>query len=181
VLEFVRVDLNVHREILKDLSEEYLGWVAEQFREHYGIEISAPGEQTVREYARKSVNNVAAYAPPQGICYLLKLDGEMVGMGALRQVRDGVGEIKRMYVRPKYRGRGIGRALLKELLGKAREYGYSTILLDTAKWMTIAQRMYHSAGFRYREEYPESEIPQSIRHLCVFMEKDLDATHPHRV
>ena len=173
MVEFIQVDLTAYREILADLSEEYLAWVGDQFQKHYGIDISAPGGKTVREYARKSVDDIASYAPPQGICYLLQVDQKMVGMGALRKVKDGVGEIKRMYVRPEYRRKGIGKALLKQLLRKAEDFGFSTILLDTAKWMTVAQRMYCSAGFRYREEYPESEIPQGIRHLCMFMEKSL--------
>ena len=176
MVELVQVDLAVHRGILADLSEEYLVWVAEQFKEHHGIEISAPGGLTVREYARRGVDSLASYAPPRGVCYLVKVDEEMIGMGALRKIRDGVGEIKRMYVKPEYRGKGIGRALLNRLLENAEEYGYSRVLLDTAKWMTIAQSMYLSFGFRYRERYPESEVPESIHHLCVYMEKDMQTS-----
>jgi ribosomal protein S18 acetylase RimI-like enzyme len=173
MVEFIQVDLSTHKEILINLNEEYLTWVTEQFKEIHSIDISAPTGQTTQEYARKSVDNIASYTPPQGIYYLLKMDDKIIGMGALRQIRDGIGEIKRMYVKPEYRGKGIGRALLVQLLKKAEDFNFTTIRIDTAGWMKIAQRMYYSAGFRYREEYPESEIPQSIHHLCVFMEKKL--------
>jgi len=54
--------------------------------------------------------------PPGGILYMLVVEGEVAGMGALRKLSDEVGEVKRMYNRPHYRGRGLGKKMLKRLL-----------------------------------------------------------------
>jgi ribosomal protein S18 acetylase RimI-like enzyme len=169
-VEFRDVDLNAHRDILVDLIDEYLSQVLGQIKDLYGVEIPPPGNLTLREYAEASVDDLV---PPRGFCYLMEEDGAIVGMGAIRETRKGVGEIKRMYVRPEYRRRGIGRALLNKLLDKGMELGFTKVVLDTGRFMTVAQSLYRSAGFVEREAYAESEVPSEFRRFWVFMEKDL--------
>ncbi|UCH02861.1 MAG: GNAT family N-acetyltransferase [Candidatus Bathyarchaeota archaeon] len=94
-------------------------------------------------------------------------------MGALKKLEDGIGEIKRMYIRPEHRGQGYGKTILNRLIDKSRELGYSTIRLDTADFMTTAQSMYRSAGFTMRDKYSGSEIPEWYQPYTVFMEKKL--------
>jgi GNAT superfamily N-acetyltransferase len=173
MVEFVRVDLAVHRDMLVALNEEYLGWIADQLREYYGIDATSTIRQTVREYAEKSVEEIAALVPPEGIFYLLELDGDTVGMGGLRKIRKSAGEIKRMYVRPSHRGAGLGRSLLQRLLDSAREFGFSLVLLETGQFMAAAQGLYRSMGFRDRPEYPETEVPKELRRVWLFMEKHI--------
>ncbi len=173
MVEFIRADLAVHRKILVALNEEYLEWLVGQLREHYGIDATDTAGQTVDEYAEKSVDEIAVLAPPEGVFYLLDVDGRVVGMGGLRRVREDVGEIKRMYVKPGFRGAGLGRSLLQKLLTEAREFGFSLILLETGKFMKAAQGLYRSMGFRERPEYPETEVPVELRGVWLFMEKRL--------
>ena len=173
MVEFIEADLHLHRDALVDLNHEYLAWIREQIEKRYGIDVSPPGGETVEEYAEKSIDDVLDLIPPEGICYLLKAEGDYVGMGAIREVRSGVGEIKRMYIKPGYRGRGIGSGLLRRLLGKGREFGFTRVFLETGKFMATAQNLYRSAGFVEREEYDETEVPPEIRHIWIFMEKDL--------
>lgn len=94
-------------------------------------------------------------------------------MGALRQIKKDIGEIKRMYIRPTYRRQGYGKDLLYKLLHKAKEFGYHSIYLDSAPFMITAHRLYRSFGFIEREEYPETEVPQQLRSKWLFMEKIL--------
>jgi len=61
--------------------------------------------------------------------------------------------------------------MLNKLLEAGREFGCSTFVLDTAKFMTAAQHIYRSAGFVEREEYPESEVPATFQPYWLFMEK----------
>ena len=75
-----------------------------------------------------------------------------------------------MYVRPAFRGKGIGRSLLEKLIEAAREIGYWRLRLDSATFMTEAHRLYHSLGFKDIEPYPESEIPAALHQHWVFME-----------
>jgi GNAT superfamily N-acetyltransferase len=79
--------------------------------------------------------------------YLAEIEGEPVGMGALRPLAPDVAEIKRMYVRPSARGLGVGRAILQRLIDDARGLGYKTIHLDSAPFMHEAHALYRSFGF----------------------------------
>ena len=77
------------------------------------------------------------------------LDGDdVVGSVALRDLGDGALELKRMYLRPDQRGRGLGKELLALALGWAREHGARAVRLDTSERMVAAQRLYESHGFR---------------------------------
>jgi len=91
------------------------------------------------------------YAPPAGQLVLAYVDGALAGCGALRPFADAddanACEMKRLYVRPAFRGVGLGRALAKGLLDEARRAGYSTVLLDTLDDMEAARELYASLGF----------------------------------
>ncbi|MFX0059659.1 MAG: GNAT family N-acetyltransferase [Candidatus Hodarchaeota archaeon] len=93
-------------------------------------------------------------------------------MGALRKVQMNIGEIKRMFILPEFRGNGFGKVLLEKLLEKGKEFGCSTFILDTGKFMKSAQHIYRLAGFQNSPEYSKSEVPKQLRHLCLFMKKN---------
>ena len=169
--EFVPFDLNVHKEVFVKLNVEFITWVADQLRENYQIDSASEIGQTILEYVNIHLEEIASLRPPDGVIYLLVDDGDIAGMGAIRKLSDEIGEIKRMYIRPLYRGRGYGKQMLNRLLEVGREFGCSSFLLETSKFMTVAQHIYKSAGFVEREEYPESETPKIFRLYQIFMEK----------
>jgi len=89
------------------------------------------------------------YARPDGQLVLARLDGEPVGVIAVRRLADGRGEGKRLYVRPAARGHGIGRRLIAELLRLARELGFGSLYVETSpQRMAAAYRMCVGLGFR---------------------------------
>jgi GNAT superfamily N-acetyltransferase len=172
VTEFVVADLSQDRQVLVDLTVEYMNWIVRVLQRDYGINpLAIMG--SVMEYAEESVADIGSYQPPRGIWYLLRTDEVVEGMGALRRLRGKIGEIKWMFIRPQYRGQGLGRALLEQLLATAKKLGLSRIYLDTGPFMTQAYTLYRSVGFRQRKAYPESEVPPQIRHLWRYMEKKL--------
>jgi len=169
--EFVPFDLKIHREEYRQLNIEHLTWTINQLKENYQFDAASGSEQTIPEYVDEHLEELTSLSPPYGVIYLLSVDGNVEGMGAVWKLRDEIGEIKRMYIRPIHRGRGYGKQMLDKLLEAGREFGCSTFLLDTAKFMTAAQHIYRSVGFKEREEYPESEIPEAFRPYWLFMEK----------
>ncbi len=91
----------------------------------------------------------ADVTPPTGSFLVARLDGRPVGCGALRAVLDrpGIAEVKRMYVAPEARGRGVARALLAALEADARRLGYRGLILETGTRQPEAMALYESSGW----------------------------------
>lgn len=173
-VHFLPVDLRVHRSQVVDLNLEFMDWMLREITEYFGIDLAATSAVPIQDYVASMVEKLCS--GPNGIYYLLELEGVVIGMGALHQVRKNIGEIKRMYIRPAYRVKGYGKALLQQLLQKAKEFGYHSIYLESGPFMTTAHHLYRSVGFVERNEYPETEVPPQLRSKWLYMEKGLNDT-----
>ena len=98
------------------------------------------------------------YGPPRGALILAAEKGEAAGCIALKEMDAARCELKRLYVRPAFRGRGLGRTLTDMIIARAREAGYREMLLDTLPFLQSAQRIYRAAGFREIERYNDSPM-----------------------
>lgn len=93
------------------------------------------------------------YANPEGRLFVAIVEGEVVGCVALRRFDATRGELKRLYVRPAYRHRGIAQALTLKIIAEAKAIGYEALVLDTLRSMTTAIRFYTAMGFHEIEAY----------------------------
>ena len=102
------------------------------------------------------------YAPPRGALFMAEIDGRPAGCVALRPLDAAdyptAAEMKRLYVRDRYRGSGLGRELADAALNAAREAGYSTVLLDTLDDMEAARGLYEELGFHEIPPYYHNPI-----------------------
>jgi putative acetyltransferase len=94
------------------------------------------------------------YAPPSGRLLLAYSDGRAVGCVALHRFGESAAEMKRLYVRPGFRGMHIGQQLMERLIAEARLIGYRSLRLDTIpSIMSKAVELYRGYGFRQIEPY----------------------------
>lgn len=99
------------------------------------------------------------YAPPSGRLFLANDNDQIAGCIALRQIGDGISEMKRLYVRPDFRSQGLGRRLTETLLREAREIGYRRVRLDTLPGkMDQAIVMYRALGFKNIAPYYNNPV-----------------------
>ena len=113
--------------------------------------ISALDAEITERYPEEDANffrlDEQEIAPGRGALLVATVDGEVVGCGAVRRLDGADAEIKRMYVTPSFRGRGIGRALLEALEGEARSLGATRLVLETGERLFEAITLYERAGF----------------------------------
>lgn len=159
------------------LNVEYMDWNSVELERLFGVSVAAVVGMPVADYVESMLDKVCfADAPPRGAFYLVEHGGEAVAMGGLRTIAPGIGELKRLYVRPTARGLGIGPALVARLLADAGAFGLTTLRLDTAPFMHAAHRLYAAAGFVDRGPYAEAEVPVALHERWRFMERRSAAT-----
>lgn len=160
--------------LLIDLNAEYLAFVFAGVAARFGVTLEEifPGGD-IRAYLPGALPKTLGAGPPESIFYIVEQDDQPIGMGGIRRVRDGVCEMKRVYVHDAAKGQGLGRALVERLIADARGFGYRNMFLDTAPTLETAIGLYQRLGFAPIPAYPEVEVPAIMHPHWVFMGKVL--------
>lgn len=134
---------------VRELFREYANWLGVDlcFQGFEGELAGLPGD----------------YAPPRGALFIARSpSGAAAGCIALRPFDAKTGEVKRLYVRPAFRGTGLGARLAAKVLEAARAAGYQRLVLDTLDRMGDAVRLYGKLGFRQIPPYYNNPIPGAL-------------------
>ncbi|MDO4530621.1 MAG: GNAT family N-acetyltransferase [Bacillota bacterium] len=141
--------------------------VGELFKEYTDMLIA--GDRAFAEYLKlqkydKELKNPASkYGMPEGRLYLAYYEDQLAGCVGLKKLdEEGRCELKRMYVRPQFRGKKMGERLLEVVLKDAKEIGYTAMLLDTLPFLESAIRMYRKKGFYEIPSYNDSPLDTTI-------------------
>ena len=151
-------------EILQAITSQQVADARALFREYersLGIDLCFQG------FEQELAGLPGAYAPPRGRL-LLAVDEAPAGCVAVRPLEDAVCEMKRLYVRPQYRGRRAGRRLAERVIAEAQAIGYARVQLDTLPSMKEALALYRALGFVEIAPYYANPVPGAR-----FLELDL--------
>lgn len=116
----------------------------------------------LQHYDAEVADLTQKYGLPDGRLYIAWCDGQPAGCIALRRLDDTTCELKRLYVRPAFRGRGIAGVMMQRILDDARAIGYTVMLLDTEPFLRSALKMYRGLGFYEIPRYNDSPLDTTI-------------------
>ncbi|MDI9239724.1 GNAT family N-acetyltransferase [Lysobacter sp. LF1] len=145
VIALQQVETTVHVDIARELFREYAHAI--------GTDLEYQG------FSSELDALPSPYVPPNGALLIARVDGDVAGCVAMRPLGAGIGEMKRLYVRPAFRAYGLGRRLVEAVIDAARRAGCSELRLDTLATMTAAQALYERLGFVEIAPYNTTHLP----------------------
>lgn len=170
MINIIAAETETHIEQARTLAREYVGWLLDSIRVYY------PQVDTTIFAAEHKYDDVSKKIPGDNMSpdgrLLLALDGDhAAGVIALGKLSDTICEMRTLFVRPAYRGTGLGKKLAQAVIDQARQIGYDTMRLDTLGFLDSALGLYRSLGFRSIEPY--AEVSEAIKPYVHFLELDL--------
>ena len=144
MLQIIKVDTAQNLDFVRTLFEEY--------------STSLGFDLDFQDFEEELANLPGHYAPPDGCLLIAFWQEQVTGCVALRKLQDGLCEMKRLYVRPQFRGKKIGKALAEAIIEEARKIDYTNMYLDTISSMERAKALYLSLGFKEIAPYRYNPI-----------------------
>lgn len=155
------VDSEEDQAPLRDLLVEFHAWMAENAGDVYDPERELAEDLESLERERECW------------AWIARRDGTPAGCVLLYGETDAVAEFRRLWVRPTHRGAGVGRALTRMVVEKARSQGYERLGLTSPPWAEASHDLYDSMGFERTPPYPETRLPSEFHDEAIFMQLSL--------
>lgn len=126
-------------------------------------------KEYLKNYEQEIANHLpGCYGPPKGCLLLAVYQGNPAGCVGLRDLGGGICEMRRLFVRPQYRGLGIGKTLAEAVIEQGQSFGYASMRLNTNRRMSEAEKLYRALGFKDIAPYEHFDVDG-----MVFMELEL--------
>lgn len=167
MLTITRAETEAQYQTVRALVAENIAWDASELQRH-GLDAR---EAFDFYFAPDKEALPGEFEPPGGCLLLAAWSGEPAGCVAFSRLAEHAGELKRLYVRPQYRGKHIGRQLVAAVISAAADAEYRIMRLETVTFMKAAIALYSQFGFRRCPPYYAAL--ESFRDISVFMELDL--------
>lgn len=164
MLVITQVQSNVVIAAVQDLIREFTTWA-------FSLSDDINHAPTFEKLEEELATLPGKYSPPHGRLLLAMQDGQPAGCIALKGHDDLICELKRMYIRPAFRGQGIARSLVRRLTEEARRAGFERMILDSHISMKKAHEIYQTFGFK--KVRPPDVFPEKFKSFVVFMECEL--------
>ena len=155
--EIIRIDNPFDAGLLRDLRTLFL-----EYEDAIGVKLD------FQDFEAELAGLPEPYVPPKGAVFFARVGGRLAGCVALKRFGPGTCEMKRLFVRPGFRGLSLGRILAERVMEHAKALGYQRMRLDSLPTMKAAQKLYRSLGFQEIEPYYSNPIAGTL-----FMEADL--------
>jgi ribosomal protein S18 acetylase RimI-like enzyme len=156
------------------LAQEYVTWMSAEFRRHYP-EADSNEIVSAHDYDDIRKKFPGEHVPPDGCLLLAMNDKQACGCVAIGRLTGTICEMRTLFVRPAFRGMGVGRMLVEASLDAGRKFGYRCMRLDTLAFLESALMLYRSVGFHDIKPYRDISAP--LKPYIRFLERDLaDAT-----
>jgi GNAT superfamily N-acetyltransferase len=167
-ITFREATSDAHFQAFAQIISDYFVWLRARYQDQqWLIDQVATAQSLDVELSDLS----SKYSLPQGMAFLVEVEGALAGAGAWRRQSDGSCEMKRVFIRDTFKGLGAGRQLCETIMRSARDQGYAIMRLDTGKRMTEAQTLYRKLGFNPCPPY--QDYPAKLRETLEFMETSL--------
>jgi ribosomal protein S18 acetylase RimI-like enzyme len=170
MIEIISVQTGEALEHVITLSQEYVGWMIAEIRERYP-ELDIHEFTSEHDYDDIRKKFPGEHVPPNGCLLVALSDDKACGCIALGKLSKTIGEMRTLYVRPAWRGTGVGKKLVEASLNEARKFGFGYVRLDTLAFMDSALKLYRSLGFY--DIAPYRDISASLREHICFLELNL--------
>ena len=152
---------------IRIILNEYLSFIAKEL-----INVPFNFNLDIEHEVNFTMNNLDKFAEPDGRILLIEVDSKIAGTISLRKIREDAGEIKRMYVKPKFRGKKLGNLMVEKVIIISEENGLSKLFLDTSIFMSSAVFLYKKYGFKEIDSYPECIVSKELWDNWIFMMKE---------